>query len=272
MEFVQTWKERVTPSGHRYSEHTARGHRTSANGSTGWPRPKSQEDGRTLEQYESARQRGYEARKGKTAGGPASAQGGLAIASQLAGWPTPMAGSPGTEDYNPAGNTDSSRKTVALLSGWNTPRATDGSNGGPGQTGGALPADAALAGWATPSANTYGDTPETHLARKRAARKAGKSMGLVVSNLNAQVHLASPRATPTSRDHKDGACQTADVPVNGLLGRQAAMLASGQPTTFCHVGTASGGVLNPEHSRWLMGLPQSWHVCGRRAFAKLHGR
>lgn len=33
----------------------------------------------------------------------------------LAGWPTPMAGSKATEEYNEAGNTDSSRKTVELV-------------------------------------------------------------------------------------------------------------------------------------------------------------
>lgn len=81
-----------------------------------------------------------------------SGAGDLQAAAQLAGWPTPMAGSPGTEDYNPAGNTDSSRKTVALV-GWNTPRATGGSNGGPNQSGGALPHDAAMAGWARPIAS-----------------------------------------------------------------------------------------------------------------------
>lgn len=42
-----------------------------------------------------------------------------------AGWPTPMAGSPATEEYNEAGNTDSSRKTVELAS-WATPRTADG--------------------------------------------------------------------------------------------------------------------------------------------------
>jgi hypothetical protein len=47
---------------------------------------------------------------------------------------------------------------VAKLCGWNTPRATDGSNGGPNQTGGALPADAALAGWATPTSRDHKDT------------------------------------------------------------------------------------------------------------------
>lgn len=40
----------------------------------------------------------------------------------LASWPTPMSGSPGTEDYNEAGNTDYSRKVVSLCN-WTTPSA-----------------------------------------------------------------------------------------------------------------------------------------------------
>ena len=43
----------------------------------------------------------------------------------LAGWPTPMAGTPAQNGNNAAGNNDSSRRTVAL-SGWPTPRAADG--------------------------------------------------------------------------------------------------------------------------------------------------
>jgi hypothetical protein len=39
-------------------------------------------------------------------------------------WPTPMAGTPAQKGYNEAGNTDASRKTVAL-SPWPTPAATD---------------------------------------------------------------------------------------------------------------------------------------------------
>lgn len=38
----------------------------------------------------------------------------IATAAQLAGWSTPMAGTPAQNGNNPAGNTDSSRKTVAL--------------------------------------------------------------------------------------------------------------------------------------------------------------
>jgi len=39
----------------------------------------------------------------------------------LAGWPTPMAGSPATASYNAAGNTDASRRTVKLIDWEKTP-------------------------------------------------------------------------------------------------------------------------------------------------------
>ncbi len=44
---------------------------------------------------------------------------------ELGGWPSPMAGSPATEAYNAAWNTDSSRRTVELLAGWSTPQANE---------------------------------------------------------------------------------------------------------------------------------------------------
>jgi hypothetical protein len=46
--------------------------------------------------------------------------------AMLAGWPTPMAGTPAQNGNNAAGNNDSSRKTVAVCQGWPTPRAADG--------------------------------------------------------------------------------------------------------------------------------------------------
>jgi hypothetical protein len=67
-----------------------------------------------------------------TGAGSQGREGGLNLqtAVTLAGWPTPMAGEPATETYNEAGNTDSSRKTVQLVSGIPTPRV--GNNGGYG--------------------------------------------------------------------------------------------------------------------------------------------
>ena len=48
--------------------------------------------------------------------------------TELTGWPTPMAGTPAQNGNNPAGNNDSSRKTVALC-GWPTPTAALANNG-----------------------------------------------------------------------------------------------------------------------------------------------
>ena len=177
------------------------------------------------------------------------------------GWPSPMAGTPANDRYNEAGNTDFSRKVVALvtgwptpqaadggkigskpnfgqvglsnhpalhgyperepmqksregdgqttnLSGWNSPRATDGSNGGPNQSGGALSND--VAGWTTPQAME----PD---ARERPSRAA---TGRTTEYLGRQVH--------------------------GLI-------ASGSPSE-----TGSKGVLNPALPLWLQGFPSDW--------------
>ena len=45
----------------------------------------------------------------------------LPSTAALAPWPSPMAGTPAQNGNNEAGNTDSSRKTVGLMSGWSTP-------------------------------------------------------------------------------------------------------------------------------------------------------
>jgi hypothetical protein len=110
----------------------------------------------------------------------------------------------------------------------------------------------ASTGWATPAAQEPGGTPEQHLARKRAAVAAGAKMGATaVTTLSHQAQLTG-WATPTSRDHKDGAMQEVDVPIKGLLGRQV---------TLSSAATASAGQLNPEFSRWLMGFPKAWTNC-----------
>jgi len=71
----------------------------------------------------------------------------------LAGWPTP-------KEQNSRGVSPKrdSLNSVVELTGWNTPRSTDGEKGGPNQGGGALSHDATLAGWATPTSRDDKDT------------------------------------------------------------------------------------------------------------------
>jgi hypothetical protein len=71
----------------------------------------------------------------------------------LASWGTPAARDWRDGRASEATMTKNSRplnEQAVNLSPWNTPRGTDGSNGGPNQAGGALSADAALAPWPTP--------------------------------------------------------------------------------------------------------------------------
>lgn len=81
--------------------------------------------------------------------------------------------------------------------------------------------------------------------------------------LSQQVSGLTGWSTPTTRDWKDGSSD-GTVPINGLLGRQV-WQASGATPNGSPAETASGGRLNPEFSRWLMGLPPEWCACAPTA-------
>jgi hypothetical protein len=78
---------------------------------------------------------------------------------------------PGTATYNPAGNSDFTRKAEALALGianWSTPKATDGAKGGPGQSygsGGMPPLQAQAAQWPTPAAQNWKGSSEASIIR-----------------------------------------------------------------------------------------------------------
>ena len=145
MEFRHKWKEVKTPGGMIIPKLSACSRRTSdsdcSGSATGWPTPNVPNGGRMgsptqtradgskkqLSPEEAATLAGWptpntDDRKSKNHGRNlgAAVEEGL-----LAGWPTPMAGTPAQKGYNAAGNTDSSRRTVALLSHWTTPQAHD---------------------------------------------------------------------------------------------------------------------------------------------------
>jgi hypothetical protein len=185
--FRQIWKDRSTPAQQQIYALRASVHRISGSASTGLqpasarPTPAARDwKGAPLDRW------GTNARP-------------LNEVAVLAGWPTPMAGTPAQNGNNAAGNNDSSRRTVALLSGW-----------------------------ATPAAQEPGGSPEQFLARK-----AKHSCGQSVTALSMQVQLIEAARYTDSGEL--------------LTGSAAAM--------------ASGGQLNPAHSRWLMGYPPEWDDC-----------
>jgi hypothetical protein len=99
------------------------------------------------------------------------------------------------------------------------------------------------------------------LERKRKAKEKGASLGISLTSLS----LQATWATPTVRDHKDGACQKplaeGMVEVNALLGRQVI----GVTLNGLNVLMEKRGRLNPAFSRWLMGFPPEWDVCAPTA-------
>lgn len=156
-EFRLIWKTRLTPLGRPICALRASGPRTSDNDFFGWPTPNTPSGGPNSK------------RKERGSGGPDLEEvAGWSVPISLeqeavpAGWPTPNVpnGGRSCKEMSSTGMMpDGTKRQAGLehvvkmaLTGWNTPRATDGSNGGPNQAGGALPADAALAGWPTPEA------------------------------------------------------------------------------------------------------------------------
>jgi len=172
--------------------------------------------------------------------------------------------------------------------GWNTPRATDGTNGGPNQAGGALPSDAALTGWPTPTTrdhkdggNPNVDVPVNALLGRTAwlagwptpmagtpAQNGNNPAGNTDSSRKT-VALAgwpTPQASKNTKNSKDpqrmkeGGVQTslADAAWLTQAPQPARLTARGEMLTGCSAGMESGGPLSPAMSAWLMGIPAIW--------------
>lgn len=221
-------------------------------------------------------------------------------ASTLQGWPTPMAGNPGSDRYNPAGNTDYSRKVEALcgkevkghgltlIAGWGTPTAHEPRLGYQNRRNGkagtqksmttevidyldpergdpALAAWSGLAGWPTPSATNADKSVRTQEGAEAEAARKGWTNDLSTAAMSV-TGWPSPSTNDTT-----GAEQRAQRGAGGHMLRDCpAMIELNQPMRLCWDGTlltgstagmASGGRLNPAHSRWLMRLPLEWDAC-----------
>lgn len=294
MEFALTWKERVTPAGRRYCQLAASTRRTSDTACSGvppmfpWRSPASTEPGVTLERLVDSDgnpwtpgQRAYDKLTGRLAqvGLTHEAQSALPLVVQLSPWPSPMAGTPAQNGNNEAGNNDSSRRTVWLvqLSPWPTASSRDWKDTPGMATTGVnpdgsertrldmLPRVAALAAWPSPTSNVIEAKPTPPVTAHRKPTDPQIGLSDVVVHL---VPWATPnvpsggRTANTTNYRPDGSKQQVD------LGAQAT-LAPGPAPSPSIAETTSGGVLNPNHSRWLMGYPLNWTLCGVLAYLRL---
>ena len=135
--FALTWKAQATPLRRQICRLAASAPRTGDSDCSGWPTAQASDatgggmysrtqgmrrnlkDHCLLSTWPTPRREDSES-TGAHRGKPDT----LHSATQLAGWPTPMAGTPAQNGNNAAGNNDSSRKTVELA-GWQTPQTRD---------------------------------------------------------------------------------------------------------------------------------------------------
>lgn len=137
----------------------------------------------------------------------------------------------------------------------------------------ALPMIAQLTGWATPAAQEPGGSPEAHLARKQKAKSRGVQMGTeAVTHVALQAQLTgwnTPTAPVNTNGHQAGNNRYVSSVTRPCKDQQFAIRGKLTNDGWMQIGfcveilpeNQVGGPLNPEHSRWLMGLPPEWSSC-----------
>jgi hypothetical protein len=195
---------------------------------------------------------------------------------------------PGTANYNPAGNSDFTRKAEALALGitgnWSTPKATDGVKGGPGQSygsGGMPPLPAQAAQWQTPVADDQVDRLHGKINSRGEPKLSAQALQWptpAAQNWKGSSEASITRADGKSRmdilhyraeqgfTHPDPAITPAGLqpshhaPISRPL--WASMIAShGRTVSRRTLKGRSRRRLNPIFVGWLMGWPIGHALC-----------
>ena len=126
--------------------------------------------------------------------------------------------------------------------------------------------ESGFTGWPTPTTRDWkdGGNPDVNVPLNGLLGRVVWLAGWPTTSCN---NDRSPRDWVMTRE--DGSKNQQRLQDCAAIAGPARLTASGEMLTGSDAGMESGGQLNPEHSRWLMGLPPEWGSCVSTAMQSL---